>query len=173
MPYILKHCANEIAPILQVIFTQSLSTGSLLNDWLSANICPVLKKGNRNSASNYRPISLTSIEDISYVLDHQKQIDIILLDFSKAFNSVPHQQLLTKLRHYGISNSTLAWIEHWLTRCSQCVALDGETSNPVPVLSGVPQGTVLGLLMFLLCINDITKDIDLSACLQMTVCFTE
>jgi len=52
-PYILKHCANEIAPILQVIFTQSLSTSSLPFDMLSANICPVFKKGNRSSASNY------------------------------------------------------------------------------------------------------------------------
>ena len=78
----------------------------------------------------------------------------------KAFDLVPHQRLLTKVRHYGISNSTFPWIEHWLTRCSQCVVLDGETSNSVPVLSGVPQGTVLGPLMFLHCINDITKDID-------------
>jgi len=55
---------------------------------------------------------ITLTEDISYALDHQKQIDIILLDFSKAFDSIPHQRLLTKLRHYGISNSTFAWIEH-------------------------------------------------------------
>jgi len=70
----------------------------------------------------------------------------------------------------------LAWIEHWLTRRSQCVVLDGETSNPVPVLSGVPQGTFLGPLMCLLYIHDITKLkilIHLYARLQMTVCFTE
>ena len=58
--YILKHCAIEISPILQVIFTQSLNTGSLPSDWLQANVCPVFKKGNRTSASNYQPISLTS-----------------------------------------------------------------------------------------------------------------
>ena len=59
--YILKHCANEIAPILQVIYTQSLSTSSLPTDWLSANICPVFKRDNHSSPSNYLPKSLTSI----------------------------------------------------------------------------------------------------------------
>ena len=52
-PYILKHCANEISSVLQVIFTQSLNTGTLPSDWLQANICPVFKKGYRTSASNY------------------------------------------------------------------------------------------------------------------------
>jgi len=116
-----------------------------------------------------QPITLA--EDISYVLGHQKQIDIILLDFSKPFDLVPNQRLFTKLGNYGISNSTYAWIEHWLTRRSQCVVLDGKISNPVPVLSGVPQDTVLGPLMFLLISLKIL--IHLSTCLQMTVCFTE
>ena len=64
------------------------------------------------------------------------------------------QWLLTKLRYYGINGSTYNWIQTWLTCRSQCVVLDNEVSSPVPVLSGVPQGTLLGpLIMFLLYIT--------------------
>ena len=97
------------------------------------------------------------IEDVSHALDHQKQVDIILLDFSKAFDTVSHQRLLSKLKHYGITNEIYYWIKTWLT---QRVVLDGEVSDQASVLSGVPQGTVLGLLMFLLHINDISKHIN-------------
>ena len=78
-----------------------------------------------------------------------------LADFSKAFDTVPHQRLLSKLRHYGINGNIHNWIQSWLTTRCQCVVLDGESSFAVSVLSGVPQGT----LMFLLYINDIVHDI--------------
>jgi len=52
-PFILKECANEISPVLQVIFTQSLNTGTLPSDWVTANVCPVFKKGSCTIASNY------------------------------------------------------------------------------------------------------------------------
>jgi len=58
--FILKHCTTEISPVLQVVFTQLLNVGTLPSDWLQVNICPILKKGNHTSASNYQPISLTS-----------------------------------------------------------------------------------------------------------------
>ena len=59
--FVLYHCATEIAPILTVIFSQSLNTGEIPSDWLRANVVPIFKKGDRHNPSNYRPISLTSI----------------------------------------------------------------------------------------------------------------
>ena len=77
------------------------------------------------------------------------QVDVILLDFSKAFDKVPHQRLLHKLQYHGVGNKTLKWIQSFLTNRKQQVALEGTLSSSAAVLSGVPQGTVLGPLHFL------------------------
>ena len=95
------------------------------------------------------------IDDITlYAMNNHYQTDLILLDFSKAFDTVPHRHLLAKLQYYKIDNLVWKWIQSWLTECSQSVVVDGSSSKPVSVLSGVPQGTVLGPLMFLLYIYD-------------------
>ena len=73
-----------------------------------------------------------------------KQTNVIVMDFAKAFDKVPHKRLLYKLDFYGIRGSTHKWIDSWLSERSQKVVLDGRASDPVPVLSGVPQGSVLG-----------------------------
>ena len=89
----------------------------------------------------------------------RNQVDLLILDFQKAFDSVPHERLLMKLDHYGLSHQLQLWIRAWLTKRYQKVIVDGESSESVRVDSGVPQGTVLGPLMFLLYINDIGNKI--------------
>ena len=80
---------------------------------------------------------------------------MLILDFTKAFDTVPHQRLLMKLKHYGIDSNLHRWISSWLTERTQQVVVDGDYSSCKKVRSGVPQGTVLWPLMFLLYINDI------------------
>ena len=97
--------------------------------------------------------------DLAEILNRKSQEDIAVLDFAKAFDKVPHHRLLRKLRHYNIDSNVIGWIASFLSNRTQKVVVDSYESSVAPVLSGVPQGTVLGPLLFLIFINDISANL--------------
>ena len=92
-------------------------------------------------------------------LDSGLGVDVIYLDYSKAFDSVPHIRLISKLQAYGIRGYLLKWIKNFLIGRQQKVVLNGSSSKWIEVTSGVSQGSVLGLLLFILYVIDITDGV--------------
>ena len=103
---------------------------------------------------------LICIEMWTQLLEDGEAVDVIYTDFSKAFDSVPHLRLLQKMTGLGITGSTLAWVEAFLSHRMQRVHVEGSYSSWTNVISGIPQGSVLGPILFVIFINDMPDTVE-------------
>lgn len=139
-------CCKILQHILVHFITEFLEHNKLLSDH---------QHGFRKNLSTITQLT-TTIHEVALTLDLAGQIDLIFLDFSKAFDRVSHSKLLIKLQKFGLPSFIINWIKQYLSNRTQFVDVDGYSSTRLPVTSGVPQGSVLGPILFLMYVNDIT-----------------
>ena len=146
---------------LHVLYAKHLSILSqLISTHILIDMTSLLTSNTVLEVEDHARLSIIgTINDFVETLNHLGQIDAIFLDMSKAFDTVPLKRLSCELSHYGIRGYTLKWIENLLTGRSQQVVVNGEYSDPTTVISGVPQGSVFGPLLFLCYINNITQNL--------------
>ena len=113
---------------------------------------------------------LTTVNDLTQSFNSGEQVDMAVLDFSRAFDEVAHKKLLHKVQHYGITGPLYAWLTSSLTNRSMRVVLAESCCKSTTVDAGVPQGTVLGPLLFLHHITDLTEVVTYQVLLFVDVC---
>ena len=200
----LKTCSHTLAKPLTTLFNKLLENGNFPEEWKTASVCPVYKKGNKSEVGNYRPISLLCnmskvLEKIvykklyEYLMEHNLLIEhnsgfkkndstinqllkiihqiytdlnegkdtcLVFLDVSKAFDKVWIDGLLFKIKQLGIVGSLFNWLKTYVSGRHQKGVLNGCQSTICSLTAGVPQGSILGPLLFLIYVNDITENME-------------
>jgi hypothetical protein len=153
-----RHLVENYKPVSLTSVTskilEHIICSHLLKHFEKYQILSSLNHGFRSAYSTETQLIVT-MHDLLSTFDKKQQVDVAILDFSKAFDTVPHDLLLLKMANYGVNGSLLQRLSSFLKHRSMNVVVDGTHSRSVHVESGVPQGTVLGPLMFLCHINDL------------------